>query len=187
MSIEHEIFAYVIDVLERLEIPYMIGGSVASIAYGEPRLTLDMDVVVDINKDQAEQFTRSFSREYYVVINSIMEAIKNKSHFNIINSSVGVKVDFYLLEDDEFSRMEFSRKRKEAFDEKKLAVFKSPEDVILKKLQWHKMGGSEKHIEDVKGILRVSGQKLNLAYIDEWAAKLGVHDIWEKAKSPFGL
>jgi len=182
MSIEHDVFAHVIDVLERLKIPYMIGGSVASIAYGEPRLTLDMDIVIDIKEDQVEKFIQSFGNEYYVDLNSILEAVKNKTHFNIINSIAGVKVDFYVLEDDEFSRQEFSRRRKEAFDKKMLAYFKSPEDTILKKLQWHKMGGSEKHIEDIKGILKVSGSKLDLVYLDKWAIKLKVADVWQKTK-----
>ncbi|MBU0671810.1 MAG: hypothetical protein KJ732_02145 [Candidatus Margulisbacteria bacterium] len=180
--IEHDVFGCVIDVLERLKIPYMIGGSVAAIAYGEARLTLDMDVVVDMNENQARQFAASFDQEFYVNLDSILEALRSQGHFNLIQSEKGIKVDFYLLKNDAFGQEEFSRKRKEAFDEKKQAIFVSPEDVILKKLEWYKMGESQKHIDDVKGILKISGPKLDLPYIDKWAEIIGVQNIWQKLK-----
>ena len=180
--IERNVFGQVIDILEKLNIPYMIGGSVAAIAYGEARLTLDMDVVVDMNEDQARQFAGSFGQEYYINLDSILDAIKNHGHFNIIQSEKGVKVDFYLLKDEAFDQEEFSRKRKEAFDEQKQAVFASPEDVILKKLEWYKMGESQKHLDDIKGILKLSSSKLDLLYIDKWAVKIGVQDIWQQLK-----
>lgn len=181
--IENDVFGYVIGVLEQLNIPYMIGGSLAAIAYGEARLTLDMDVIVEMNKAQAKEFAARFGVGYYVNLESMFEAINTKGHFNIIQSEQGVKVDFYVLHDDDFSRSEFSRKRKEAFSEKQEAVFVSAEDVILKKLEWYKMGHSQKHLEDIKGILRISGPKLDLSYIDTWAAKIGVLDAWKTLKT----
>jgi hypothetical protein len=177
---EYEVFAFVIDILEKLRIPYMIGGSVAAIAYGEARLTLDMDVVIDMNKEQAKQFADSFGQEYYVNLDSILEAMRTRGHFNIIQSEKGIKVDFYLLKDEVFDQEEFLRKRREAFDEKREAVFAAPEDVILKKLEWYKMGESQKHIDDIKGVLRISGGKLDMPYIEKWALKIGVQDIWQK-------
>lgn len=177
---EHKVFAQVIDVLERLNIPYMIGGSVAAIAYGKARLTLDMDIVVDMDKNQARQFVQSFGQEYYVSLESILEAIRTGGHFNIIQSEEGIKVDFYLLKSDVFSREEFSRRRIEAFDEERRATFASPEDIILKKLEWYKMGESQKHLDDIKGILEISKSKLDLSYIDKWSLKLGVYEIWQK-------
>lgn len=181
--IEHDVFSHVIDVLEKFQIPYMIGGSVAAIVYGKARLTLDMDVVVDMNENQAKQFIAAFGQEYYVDLESILEAIKIRGHFNIIQSEKGVKVDFYLLKDDAFDRQEFSRRHKEAFDEKREAIFASAEDIILKKLEWYKMGESQKHLDDIRGILRISGTKLDLQYIDKWALKIGVQDIWQKLKN----
>jgi hypothetical protein len=180
---EHDVFGHVISVLERLKIPYMIGGSVAAIVYGEPRLTLDMDVVVDMDANQARQFASSFGQEYYVNLNSILEAIKNRGHFNIIQSEKGVKVDFYLVGEDSFSQEQFSRRHLEAFDEERQAFFSTPEDVILKKLEWFKMGESQKHIDDVKGILKTSGSILDFQYIDKGALKIGVYEIWLKLKN----
>jgi len=183
MKSEHDVFAEVIEILEKLKIPYMIGGSVASIAYGEPRLTLDMDVVVDIGLQQVGSFAGSFGPEYYVSLESIQDAIRNRSHFNIIQSEVGVKVDFYVLNQDTFSQEEFKRKGRQAFDENRTAVFATPEDTIIKKLEWHKMGESQKHLEDIRGILKISSNKLDVKYIDKWSLKLEVFDIWQKLKS----
>lgn len=180
MKTARDVFAEVIGILEELTIPYLIGGSVAAIAYGEPRLTLDMDVVIDLAADKADLFSRSFGPEYYVSLESIKEAIKSPGHFNIIQSEAGVKVDFYIMKKDEFGRAEFSRKKKEAFDEKMSAFFASPEDVIVKKLEWFKMGESQKHLEDIKGILKISGEKVDLNYIDQWTLKNGTHAIWEE-------
>jgi len=161
----------------------MIGGSVASIAYGEPRLTLDMDVVIDLAPPKIKEFAASFGPEYYVNPESINEAVNSSGHFNFIQSEVGIKVDFYVLGKDSFSQTEFSRKKKEAFDENISAFFASPEDVIVKKLEWFKMGESQKHLEDIEGILKISGDKLDLNYIDKWALKNGTHAIWKELKT----
>lgn len=181
--IQGDIFGRVIDILKQLKIPYMIGGSVASFVYGEARLTLDMDVVVDINERQAKQLAASFGPEYYVNLDSILAAIKTSGHFNIIQSEKGIKVDFYILGEDALSREGFSRRHKQAFDEKRKANFASAEDIVLKKLEWFKMGESQKQIDDVKGILKISGAKLNFSYIDKWAPEIGVQDIWRKLRN----
>lgn len=182
-SAQNKIFSFVIETLEKLGIPYMIGGSVAAIAYGEPRLTLDMDVVVDISSDQAQKLTKSFGPEYYVNLESMLEAIINKGSFNIIQSEEGVKVDFYVLGDDPFSREVFKRKKEQGFDKSRQAIFVSPEDIILKKLEWYKMGESNKHLEDIKGVLKISAAKLDLSYIEKWAKALEVFEIWRKLKA----
>ena len=180
MSSEQQVFTFVIDILEKTKIPYMIGGSVAAIVYGEPRMTLDMDVVVDIRTEQVKQFVSAFGPEYYVNSESILEAIKNQSQFNIIQSELGVKVDFYVKQSDSFSQQAFGRKRSEAFSKEKTAMFTTPEDIILKKMEWYKMGESQKHLDDIKGILRISRDKLDLQYISQWALKIGVQDIWQQ-------
>jgi hypothetical protein len=177
------IFAEVLAILESLEIPYMIGGSVAAIAYGEPRLTLDMDVVIDLNSKQASLLAKSFGPEYYVNLESMREAIATHGHFNIIQSECGVKVDFYILKQDDYNLQQFQRRKSESFDENRQAIFSSPEDIILKKLEWYKMGESEKHLTDIAGILKVSRDKLNFDYIDKWATQIGVADTWQKLKN----
>ncbi len=177
MTSEKEVFPHVLKTLQRLNISYMISGSVASIAYGEPRLTIDMDVVVKIDNDQAKKLSESFDlNEYYVSLSMMLEAIDNKGSFNIIHSPTALKVDFYVLGDDDFSREEFARKQKRSFDKNFEADFATPEDVILKKLEWYKMGESQKHLEDIKGILKISGSKLDFGYLKKWAVKL---EVWK--------
>ncbi|MBU0574255.1 MAG: hypothetical protein KKH83_07250 [Candidatus Margulisbacteria bacterium] len=185
MKSEKKIFSEVIGILEKLNIPYMIGGSVASIYYGEPRMTLDMDVVIQLKPEQAKKFSASFGDEYYADLEQMLNAIDVQGHFNIIQSEAGVKVDFYVLKNDAFSQSGFTRKKKESFSEERSAYFASPEDTILKKLEWHKMGGSQKHLEDIRGMLKVSGDVLDKKYIDKWSLKLGVNDVWKKLFGEF--
>ncbi len=177
-----EFFAYVIDVLEKLNIPYMITGSVASMAYGEPRLTLGMDVVVDLPPDIAENFCNKFGADFYVDLGSILEALQRRDHFNIIHVPSGSKVDFFPLKKDAHSQEAFKRRHRESFDEKRIASFCSPEDIIVSKLIYYKEGKSEKHLKDIRGMLRVSGDKLDIPYIDGKAEELELHQYWGELK-----
>lgn len=178
-----EFFAYVIDVLTELNIPYMITGSVASMAYGEPRLTIDMDIVADFPRKTVENFCAKYNHDFYVDAESIKTAIKEGGHFNIIHVPSGSKVDFYQVKKDTNAQGIFRRRHKEAFDEKRIAFFSSPEDVIINKLIFYKEGKSEKHLRDIKGMLRISGDKLNISYIDEKTKKLGLNQYWEELKN----
>lgn len=178
-----EFFGYVIDVLEKFKIPYMVVGSVASIAYSKPRLTLDMDVVIDISQKQARQLVEQFGEDYHADIDSIVEAIRSRSHFNIIHISSASKVDFYLLKPDPYSQEEFARQKKTAFDDERSASFASPEDIILNKLDFCQEGKSEKHLDDIQKIIEVIEKSLDISYIEHWAKKRGTHDIWFSLKN----
>lgn len=177
-----EFFAYVIEVLENLNILYMITGSVASMAYGRPRLTLDMDVVVNLSHQTAEGFCSKFGTDFYVDLDSILEAIRERGHFNIIHIPSGSKVDFYQIKEDATSQEMFKRRHKESFDEKRSASFSSSEDVIINKLIFYKEGKSEKHLNDIRGMLEISGDKLDIPYIDNKTKELGVYKYWEELK-----
>lgn len=178
-----EFFAYVVDILEEMKVDYMITGSVASMAYGEPRLTLDMDIVIDLPSSLAERFYSRFQPPgYYADLESILAAIREDGHFNIIHIPSGSKVDFYQIKKDRFNQEAFSRRHKEAFDEIRLASFSSPEDVIISKLLFYKEGKSEKHIRDIKGILQISGDKLDTSYLDKKTKELGIYEYWQNLK-----
>lgn len=179
-----EFFAYVIDVLEGLNIPYMVTGSIASMAYGEPRLTIDMDIVINLSTEMAERFCGKFEigKDFYVHLDSVLEAIRQRGHFNIIHVPSGSKVDFYQLKEDQLSQEMFKRKHKEAFDEKRMASFSSPEDVIINKLIFYNEGKSEKHLRDIRGMLQVSGDKLDISYLGKRLEELGLHQYWERLK-----
>lgn len=177
-----EFFAYVVEVLEELDIPYMITGSVASMAYGRPRLTLDMDIVIDLTPMVAEKFCSRFSTDFYVDLDSILEAIRERGHFNIIHIPSGSKVDFYQVKEDGTSQEMFKRRHKESFDEKRSASFSSSEDVIINKLIFYKEGKNEKHLDDIRGMLEVSGDRLDISYIDKKTKELGLYQYWEELK-----
>lgn len=177
-----EFFSFVIDILEELEIPYMITGSVASMAYGEPRMTLDMDVVIDFPARKAEAFCQKFGDDFYKDLDSILEAVRQRGHFNIIHIPSGSKVDFYQMKDDALSRQMFNNRRQESFGEDKLAFFSRPEDVIINKLIFYKEGQSEKHLRDIRGMLLVSGDQFDLSYIDKETKELGLYSFWQEAR-----
>lgn len=171
--------------IETLNLDYMITGSVASILYGKPRLTQDMDVVVIFPISKIKAFVRSFDiNDYYCPPNeAIQEAIQlgEKGHMNVIDQKTGFKIDIYPAGSDDLTRWGFeNKKRIELIADEKVWVA-PPEYVILKKLTYHKEGGSQKHIEDINGMLEVSGDQINTSLIEKWASKLGLSDNWALA------
>lgn len=180
---QSDLMRTVIRALETLRIPYMITGSQASAYYGEPRFTRDIDIVADIKPGQVNEFAAFFPPgEFYCDKDMIMEEITTRGQFNIIHAGSGLKIDIILTKKTEFSHTEFSRRRKSAVFPDQEGAFASPEDVIVKKMEFYKEGGSEKHLRDITGILKVSGAEVDVRYIAEWAARLGVMEIWEAIK-----
>jgi hypothetical protein len=173
--------------LEQLGVPYLVTGSMATIAYGEPRLTNDIDVVADLKPSQVDAFCAAFPEpDFYCPRDFVAEAVRKRFQFNVIHPESGLKVDVILPTGSEFDRSRLGRavrlKEGDAFE----AWFASPEDVILKKLQYYREGGSEKHVRDILGVLKVRGEKVDRAYIDEWAGRLGVEDEWKQVLGRLG-
>ncbi|GJQ48591.1 hypothetical protein KsCSTR_27340 [Candidatus Kuenenia stuttgartiensis] len=170
----------IVQVLESLEIPYMITGSHASAYYGEPRFTMDIDIVADLKEEQIDGFITFFqSDEFYCDKETIRTEIKRRGQFNIIHSTSGLKIDIILTKETTFSKTEFSRRKRESLFIDKKANFTTPEDVIIKKMEFYKEGGSEKHLRDITGILKISGDVLDMNYIAQWADRLGIRVIWD--------
>lgn len=184
---QSELMRLVVRALESLKIPYMITGSQASAYYGEPRFTRDIDIVADIKREQVDAFAAFFPpNEFYCDKDMINEEIKNRGQFNIIHAASGLKIDIILTKTTEFSRTEFSRRRRSAVFPDQEGSFASPEDVIIKKMEFYKEGGSEKHLRDITGILKVSGEQIDRDYISEWARRLGLTEIWEAVQRRVG-
>lgn len=168
------------DVLDRLAVPYMVTGSMAIVAYGDPRLTNDVDIVVDLKPQHVDDFCAAFPEpEYYCPRDFVAEAVRKRFQFNVIHPESGLKIDVMLPTDSPFDRSRLSRAVRLQEGPDVGAWFASPEDLILKKLEYYKEGGSEKHIRDILGVLRHRGEKLDRAYIAEWAGKLGVTNEWD--------
>jgi hypothetical protein len=177
---QNELLSYIVHCFEKLDIPYFITGSIASIAYGEPRLTNAIDIVADIKRDHIDEFKGCFpENDFYLEKESIKRAVKYQHQFNIIHPASGFKMDIMISKKDAFDQNRFNRIKRLLISENESANFASPEDVILKKLQYFKEGGSEKHLRDITGILRISGDMINKDYLSVWAEKLGVGEIWD--------
>jgi hypothetical protein len=172
----------IIGLLDRAGIGHMVAGSFASTYHGAVRMTQDLDLVIDADAPSLETFVRSLPEDtYYVSEEAARDALRRRSMFNVVDMTTGWKVDFILRKVRPFSIEEF-RRRKPArlFD---VDVFvASPEDTILTKLEWASMSGSERQMGDVAGILAAKGNDIDEAYVERWAAELGVLDLWRKVK-----
>lgn len=181
---QQRFFAAVLSALEACGIPYMVAGSVASILYGEPRLTNDMDVVVELDGQHVDGLLEQLAvGDFYLPsAEFIREVIARGGAFNIIDPASASKVDLIVRRRTEFGALEFARRRRLPFDDRLDASVATPEDVIVSKLVFFAKGESQKHLRDIAGILRVSAGRLDEAYIDEWVTRLGLRPAWEAAR-----
>ncbi len=167
---------------ESQQIAYRVVGSMASMAYGEPRMTIDVDIVADLHADNLPAIIAAFpAPEYYVSESAALEAIRRTSQFNVIHIPSGLKVDVIVPRKSDHSDSEQSRVRRLSDRSEFSAWYAAPEDVILNKLRYLKMSGgeSQKHIRDIAGMLKITGDQIDREYIETWAAKLKVLDEWQ--------
>ena len=171
-----DVFILVVDILNRLEIPYMLTGAYAVSFYGKIRNTHDIDLMISISRPAAEKIHNAFKASFYVDEEMIKEAINRVRMFNIIHNETQTKIDFWLVGDDEFGREEFGRRKKALISN--TAVFvPTPEDLIITKLSWYKKSRLQKHLEDARGICEVQSGSLDLVYINKWAARFSLKNL----------
>jgi hypothetical protein len=160
-------------------IRYFVTGAVAAIAYGEPRLTNDIDIVADLGEDKIARLKGCYpADEFNFDEESARRAVRARSQFNIIHPESGLKIDIMITQGDEFDQSRFRRARRLKPIEDTEVDFASPEDVILKKLDFYRQGRSDKHLRDIAGILKISADIIDLTYIETWVRKLGLEEIW---------
>ena len=161
----------------------MLTGSFASSLQGEPRATHDVDLVVALTADSAARLARAFPPpEYYLSQESISEVIEFRTMFNLINTRTSDEVDFWILTDEPFDQSRFARRKTEAAFGLDVQV-SSPEDTIMAKLHWAKRsGGSEKQFGDALGVYEVQRGDLDLDYLELWAQKLDVTEMWQRLR-----
>lgn len=178
---QQELVKKVVSVLDRAGIPYMLTGSIASSLQGEPRSTHDVDLVVLIDETNAPVLAEAFpAPDYYLEEESILDAVKHRSMFNLIDTTGGEKADFWLLTEQPFDQSRFSRKYSEEFLGVKIQV-SSPEDTILAKLRWAKLsGGSEKQFTDALRVYEVKQDELDQDYLEHWTQELDVETLWRR-------
>lgn len=172
--------------LEQFDIPYFIGGSLASNVYGVARATLDADVVAAIRLDQVEELVAELTATFYADMPAIKDAVTHHRCFNVIHLATMYKVDIFVAKPDAFTHSQFLRRKEQVVGElsEQKAYLASVEDMILAKLEWNKMGGgvSQRQWRDIIEMLRVCKGRLNEQYLTDWAVDIGVRDLLEQAR-----
>lgn len=175
-----EFLAEVVDQLERADVDYMIGGSVASSIYGEPRTTRDIDIVMEVTATSLRRLFAAFDRDrVYIDEPHPDERILAGRMFNLLDLRGGWKVDLVIRKDRPFSEVEFGR-RQQLLVLGVPAMVASVEDVLLTKLEWATLSGSSRQVDDALGIVAVQQLALDVPYLRHWAAQLGVADLLER-------
>lgn len=171
--------------LERLGIPYAIGGSLAGSVHGVMRSTLDVDIVADMRLEHIQPLVAALSREFYADDEMMRDAIERRSSFNLIHYETAFKVDIFIRKSRAFDQMQLERRQPSviATDPEQSVYVTSPEDVILSKLEWYRMGGevSDRQWRDILGVLKTRAGELDLDYLRRWARELNVADLLERA------
>ncbi len=175
MSEELAVLALVVSRLEELGIIYMLTGSLALSSYAVPRMTRDIDIVVEMRESEADDFCLSFEGDFYLDREAVREALTRKGTFNLINLPLAKKIDFMAFDGSPFVRRELERSRRVSLEGMEVSLI-SPEDLLLFKLLWAKKGGSELRIADARDLIECRPE-LDRLYLEEQADRLGVGDM----------
>lgn len=172
--------------LNKLGLRYIVSGGVASILYGEPRFTNDVDLVVFLRREDIRRLAEAFPPPgFYLPPEEVIvtEAAKPaKGHFNVLHVDTGFKADIYTAGRDDFNAWAFRNSRMLEFKGETVRVA-PPEYVIVRKLEYFREGGSDKHLRDIRSMLKVSSEQINRANLDEWIKRQGVEAEWQAVAS----
>src|SRR5574341_1280254 len=171
--------------LEHIGISYAVGGSLASSLHGVMRSTLDVAIVTDLRLEHIQPLVAALSKEFYADDEMMRDAIQRRSSFNLIHYETSFKVDIFVPKSRAFDQMQLERRRTSIVttDPERALYVTSPEDVILSKLEWYRMGGevSDRQWRDILGVLKTKLEQLDVAYLRKWARELKVEDLLERA------
>jgi hypothetical protein len=185
-----EVALLVARVLEEHDVRYVVGGSLASSISGEPRSTLDVDLVVELSDEKVAEVVAALGPEFYSDIEGIRRAIREKSRANLIHLATSIKVDLFVMGGSPIDEEQMDRRQRlrVAADPDCYLFVYTPEDILLQKLRWYRMGSevSERQWRDVLGIIMVQGKALDLAYLRRAAEILQVSDLVERALEEAG-
>jgi hypothetical protein len=169
----------ILRLLTRLPVPYMLTGSYASNLYGAIRSTFDADLVVSIDSKAMRRLVEALGSDFYLDAGTLEEARQAGDQFNAVHKRSGLKLDFYLLSKEEYSRTAFQRRRQERVGDDAVSVI-APEDLILAKLRWSRQGGSQRQVEDARGVYELQKERLDEGYLRRWARELELQDLLEQ-------
>ncbi|MGW8251849.1 MAG: hypothetical protein ACWGO1_14505, partial [Anaerolineales bacterium] len=175
----------VVQCLDNLDIPYLIGGSLACAVHGLARATMDADLVADIRPEQVKPLILSLQNDFYIDDEMIFQALAHSGSFNLIHLETLFKVDVFVMKQRPFDHQQLARRTAQLLDvtSGREAYVATAEDTLLAKLEWYRLGGevSERQWRDVLGVIAVQGERLEMDYLRHWASELGVSDLLERA------
>ena len=168
--------------LDGVGVPYMVTGSLVSSVHGVPRATQDIDVVVDPTREQLSALMEHFGEPTYDSDkDDAFDALRRRSMFSVIDRRGIWKIDFIVRKERPFSHREFDRRQ--LIDILGVSLYAAtPEDMLLAKLEWAKLGESERQIRDAAGIIQIQGASLDIGYVERWVAALNIEDQWHTAQ-----
>lgn len=173
--------------LNNLGVPYMVTGATACIAYGQPRLTHDVDIVLELDQQHIPALESAFPpSDFYCPPEEIIAVEVTRTmrgHFNIIHHESGMKADCYLTGNDHLHRWGMSMRRRLAMSGEPVWLA-PPEYVIIRKLEYFREGGSEKHLIDIRGILEVSHTAVDYSILNEQIRQRQLSNTWNKIDLP---
>jgi len=183
---EHDLFRIFITRLNRLNVPYMITGSVAGIMYGEPRLTHDIDLVIELQSADVDNFCNAFPPdEFYCPPPEIIRveiARAQRGHFNLLHHETGFKADIYAFGREDLHRWALQNRTKILVDGEPFWLAPA-EYVIVRKLEYYREGGSDKHLRDIAAIVSVSSDQIDHSGLEEKIKTRMLTAEWQLAKN----
>jgi hypothetical protein len=174
----------VVAILDALDIPYALGGSLASSLVGEPRATADVDVAVRLDDESAPALLERLGAEFYLPTEDARAAVRQRSSFNVVDTASALKVDLFVVGPDLLDRMQIERRARIAIPGHPSPIWvTSAEDQVLRKLDWYRSTGesSDRQMRDVVGILRAQRDQLDLGYLRGIAERTGLSALLEAA------
>lgn len=181
----------VVRVLDDLQVPYAVGGSLASSMHGIPRSTQDGDLVVDLRFEHVQPFVAAVADRFYVSSERVLQAIRRRSSFNLVHLKSMIKVDVFVLKAEPFALQEMARRQILPVPGEPGTTLHvaSAEDTVLQKLLWYQKGNrvSSQQWNDVLGVLKVQGARLDFKYLAEWADRIEVDGLLRQAYEDAGV
>lgn len=182
-----EVALRVASVLDECGIPYLVGGSLASSISGEPRSTLDVDMVVALSATQVDSLVAALGEDFYADSEAIRQAVASTATANLVHLPTSIKVDLFIVGGSPIDEEQMERRLrvKVSNDPDEFLYVYTPEDILLQKLRWYRMGNeiSDRQWRDVLGIVLVQSESLDRSYLEQAADRIGVRDLLERALS----